>query len=53
MLGVVEKIVGLVFLNDIPFVHKDTIKSTIGIHGRHSGLERIIDGLNKAELMME
>ncbi len=31
----------------------DTIKSTIGIHGRHSGLERIIDGLNKAKLMME
>jgi adenylate cyclase len=31
----------------------DTIKRTIGVHGRHSGADRIIDGLNKAGLTIE
>jgi adenylate cyclase len=31
----------------------DNIKSMIDVHGRHPGADRIIDGLNKADLKME
>jgi len=28
----------------------DTVRRTVGVHGRHSGAERILDGLRKVGL---
>lgn len=36
--------------NRRPDLSADTVRSTVGVYGRHSGVDRIVDGLRKAGL---